>query len=61
MYEEAGVKEYWIVYTVEQCVDVFLLNPEGKFGGAALYPAGDKLAAATVPGFAINVDEIFTN
>ena len=61
LYEEAGVKEYWIVYTVEQRVAVFLLSPEGKFGDATLYTAADKLAAATVPGFAINVDEIFTN
>ena len=61
LYEEAGVKEYWIVYTVEQRVAIFLLSPEEKFGDATLYTAGDKLAAATVPGFAINVDEIFTN
>lgn len=61
LYEEAGVKEYWIVYTVEQRVAIFLLSPEEKFGDATLYTAADKLAAATVPGFAINVDEIFTN
>ena len=31
LYEEAGVKEYWIVNPVEENIVVFLLNEEGKF------------------------------
>ncbi len=61
LYEEAGVKEYWIIYPESQSVAIFLLQPDNKFGGAALYAAGDTIQAIAVPGFSITVSEIFTN
>jgi len=60
LYEEAGVKEYWVISPTEQNLVVFLLNAEGKFGNAKMYTNGDKLETAVVPGFSINVTEIFT-
>jgi Uma2 family endonuclease len=60
IYEEAGVREYWVVNPVEQNLVTFLLTAEGKFGGARMYANGDQLDAATVPGFTIHVTEIFT-
>jgi len=60
LYEEAGVREYWVVNPTEQNLVVFLLTAEGKFGSARMYTGGDRLDAATVPGFTINVSEIFT-
>ncbi|HTI09992.1 MAG TPA: Uma2 family endonuclease [Puia sp.] len=60
LYEEAGVKEYWVVNPTEQNLVVFLLTAEGKFGGARMYANGDRLNASSVPGFSINVTEIFT-
>ena len=59
LYEEAGVKEYWIISPVEQNLAVFLLDPLGKFGGAKIYVNGDKLASTIVPGLEINIDDIF--
>jgi Uma2 family endonuclease len=61
LYEEAGVKEYWIISPVEQNLAVFLLDPQGKFGGVKIYGNGDKLASTIVPGLEINIDDIFIN
>ena len=37
LYEEAGVKEYWIVYPEEESIAVFILNENGKYDGAITY------------------------
>jgi Uma2 family endonuclease len=59
LYEEAGVREYWVIYPQERNVAVFLLNQAGKFDGAKIYADGDKLMPVAVPGFTIDVSEIF--
>jgi Uma2 family endonuclease len=60
VYEEAGVKEYWIADPVKKALLVFTLQPDGKFSIPAIYTAGDRLESQCVPGFIINVTEIFT-
>ena len=60
LYEEAGVKEYWIVYPEEESLAVFLLNENGKYDGAALYAGKDKIKSKAVPGLIIDTKEIFT-
>lgn len=59
LYEEAGVKEYWIVYPEEESLAVFLLNENGKYDGAALYAGKDEVKSKAVPGLIINTKEIF--
>lgn len=61
LYEEAGVKEYWIINPAEENVVVFLLNKEGKLEGLKMYAGGDTLKSIAVPGLSINLTEIFTN
>ncbi|HSC37464.1 MAG TPA: Uma2 family endonuclease [Chitinophagaceae bacterium] len=61
LYEEAGVKEYWIIHPSDETVAVFLLNDIQKFDGARMYAEGDVLNSTAVTGFTINVTEIFTN
>ncbi len=60
LYEEAGVKEYWIVYPEEESIAVFLQNDVGQFDGAKIYAGGDIITSKTISGFSINVNEIFT-
>jgi len=60
LYEEAGVKEYRIVYPEEEGLAVFLLNENGKYDGAALYAGKDKIGSKAVPGLIIDTKEIFT-
>src|SRR5215218_6096957 len=61
LYEEAGVKEYWIVYPVEESIAVFLLNENGKFGGAKIYAGGDYIFSAALNGLKININDTFAN
>jgi Uma2 family endonuclease len=61
VYEEAGVKEYWLIHPTEETVTVFLLNGQMKFDGARLYATGDTVKSTAVTGFAVKASEIFTN
>jgi len=61
VYEEAGVKEYWLIHPTEETVAVFLLNEEKRYDGARMYADDDVLNSYAVTGFSINVSEIFTN
>jgi Uma2 family endonuclease len=58
IYEEAGVKEYWVVYPVEESVAVFFLN-NGKFSDAKLYASGETIKCAAIEGLSINLNDIF--
>lgn len=59
LYEEAGVKEYWIVYPEEESLAVFILNENNKYDGATLYSGKDNIESKAVPGLNINTREIF--
>lgn len=62
LYEEFGVKEYWVVYPVERTVVRYILNKEGKFiteGGALTF--GDKITTPILPGFELAIDDVFRN
>ena len=61
LYEESGVKEYWIIHPAEETVAVFLLNEAKKFDGARMYAGNDIINSTAVTGFTISVSEIFTN
>ena len=61
LYEEAGVNEYWIVYPEEESIAVLLLNTNYKYDGAVLYASDEYIYSTAVPGFSINLSEIFTN
>ena len=60
LYEEFGIKEYWIVYPDEQSVLRYVLNNGGKFvvGDRAL-TLGDKITTSILPGFELALDDIF--
>jgi Uma2 family endonuclease len=62
LYEEFGVKEYWVVYPAERCIVRYLLNSEGKFlsEGRAL-TFGDKITTPILPGFELALDDVFRN
>ena len=60
LYEEFGVKEYWVVYPDEQSVIRYILNKQGKFitEGRAL-TVGDKIITPILPGFELALDDVF--
>ena len=61
LYEEAGVKEYWIVNPEEENIVVFVLNEAGKFFGIDMYAGDDTIRSLAITGLTINLSEIFTN
>lgn len=60
LYEEAGVKEYWIVQPAEENISIFILNEEGKFDVARMYTGGDDIKSIAIPGLTIKVNDIFS-
>lgn len=59
LYEEAAVREYWLINPEEENLLVYLLNEEGKFVGAKVYAAGDTVTLAIAQGITIDVADIF--
>jgi len=59
LYEEAGVKEYWIVNPVEENLAVHILGEDQKFRGFKMYAGGDIIQSASVTGLSIDVNDIF--
>lgn len=58
-YEEAGVKEYWIIHPTEQTMLVFMLE-NGKYKGVTKpYVKGDQLSSFVLPQLNIDLNLIF--
>lgn len=57
LYEETGVREYWLVEPAENAVWVYVLNEEGKYIG--LKPTTTILKSSIFPDLVIDLKEIF--
>jgi Uma2 family endonuclease len=57
LYEAVGVSEYWVVFT-DKAVQVFLLQPDGKYDKGTLYETG-KVPVYVFDGIEIDLKEIF--
>ena len=58
LYARHGVKEYWLVDPAARTIAVLMLGEDG-FEAVAKYGEGDTLTSSTLPGFRLNVDEVF--
>jgi len=59
IYEEAGVKEYWIVWPDSQSFLKYTLNEEGKYIPSKVLTLGDEVTTPVLPGFVLNLEEVF--
>lgn len=59
LYQESGVREYWLVEPAESAVFVYTLNSQEVFIG--LKPAIDTLHSTIFPELAIDLEKIFSN
>lgn len=59
VYEEAGVREYWIVNPTERLALVYILNAEGRYIGLAPVTEDDPLRSYIFPELAIDLKEVF--
>ena len=59
VYEESGVREYWVIHPNECTLLIYTLV-DGKYEGSRLFTYGDKVESIAVPGFVIDLDEVFS-
>jgi Uma2 family endonuclease len=60
LYEEVGVREYWVVHPQEQTVLIYILDNFGKYQTSLTpYVSTDRVESRTVPGLFINMAEVF--
>jgi Uma2 family endonuclease len=59
LYEESGVKEYWIVHPKDKAVTVFLLQETGKYNAGVLYELEGKVPVHLFDDYLIDLDDIF--
>jgi Uma2 family endonuclease len=60
VYEESGVKEYWIIHPEEQTL---LINKlvDDKYISFRLLTNGDEITTPILPGFTLNLNDVFDN
>lgn len=58
VYEESGVKEYWLVSPQDQWVRTYTLT-DGKFVESPFLLAGDVVTSDILPGFSLEIAELF--
>ncbi|GGA89578.1 Uma2 family endonuclease [Puia dinghuensis] len=60
VYQESGVREYWVVSPMQENVMVSLLQADGKYDASTIHKPGDTLHATAVPGFSLDIRQLFT-
>lgn len=58
VYEESGVKEYWVIHPIEQTLLIYTLT-DGKYQSSGLFVSGDYVESSCIEGFRLNLEEIF--
>ena len=56
VYEEAGVKEYWIIHPNEKTFLRNTLSPENRFVTSRLLTIGDTVETPILPGFVLDLE-----
>ena len=59
LYERAGVREYWIVDPKPKKVNIFLLQPDGKYDLGTIYECNQKAPVHIFEGLEIDLNELF--
>lgn len=59
VYEEAGVSEYWIIHPDEKTFFRYTLDNDGRYQPSRLLTLGDEVTTLVLPGFVLNLDEVF--
>jgi Uma2 family endonuclease len=59
LYEEAGVREYWVVFPGEQTILTYVLDDHGHYQITAEYAEPGPMPVAVLPGLAVEWREVF--
>jgi Uma2 family endonuclease len=59
VYEESGVKEYWIVNPNDENINVFVLDKNGKYQLNGMYAGDMKIKVSIFDDLEISLEDIF--
>ncbi len=59
-YEQAGVKEFWLVEPQEKIVSVFMLQDNHRFGRPELFTDEDQVTISIFKGLTIDLKMVFS-
>ena len=59
VYQEFGVKEYWVVSQSDQSILIYTLNEYGKFQPSKIFTLNEKITSTVLPGFELALDDVF--
>jgi Uma2 family endonuclease len=60
-YQEAGVREYWVVYQRPKRITVFTLQENGLFDAGREYRTGNVLISSVLQGLSIDIDLLYAD
>jgi Uma2 family endonuclease len=58
VYQESGVREYWIIHPSEQTLLIYSLQ-NGRYVPSRLFTSGDTVASPIIPGFRLDLEDFF--
>jgi Uma2 family endonuclease len=59
LYEEHGVKEYWMVHPNDKAINVYLLQENGKYDDGTLYEWKTKIPVYIFDNYMLELNDIF--
>jgi Uma2 family endonuclease len=59
LYEEVGIREYWIVFPGEKLLNVYILGQNGRYAPPVLYAETDIMRTSILPGLEIVMADVF--
>ncbi|GAB1462733.1 Uma2 family endonuclease [Pedobacter sp.] len=59
VYEEFGVKEYWVVSQSDQSILIYTLDDKGKFQPSKIFTLSEEVGSSVLPGFVLKLDDVF--
>ncbi len=60
LYERHGVKEYWIIHPIDEILQVYTLNEEGRYGAPQFYSTQDRATCSICKNLVVHLREIFS-
>jgi len=61
LYENAGVREYWMADPASRTIHAYRLGGNGKYSPVTVYFQDETISSETLPGMSINLKEIFSS
>jgi len=60
VYEESGVKEYWVIHPNECTLLVYTLI-NGRYDASKIFTHGDMVSSKAIEGLVLNLEEVFSD